>query len=930
MRVIPWQGAAKVRAALDLIPDVTKPQLTRPRNAKHGMKTYSFTALVVLLLLAVPLAAFAQNPLPALTAFDLLRYDAQADGALVLVGDALNFAPGENAQVGMRKMFADKTSAGVGKILDRRLLRVGNVTALVPREMPVIAAHPGKPDPFAGMGANERLTLFQSTLSPEQWKLFGAASGIGANDLTDDQRPLFAGLIPASFTRHSLRPSPAGTGYVPDKESKPQTVPGETVRLRAVRRLTFRFWETVDGKKETTCASNVAEAFPGQKNKTFSDGAEGIEMLDSDERTKEIGEKPEGLLAFGKTLIASAPSRLKPGQLPMDTPALDGRVALHAGVETVGALLKRVAEVSNLRIVADKRYAAQSVTCRLPKAGSTVTARDALTVLCRSLSGTFRRLDAPDGTIYLLTFDVEGVGTQFARLGDWGEVADAARRDAQIKATEQAAKNDPLAAIGYAQTDLPATLLKSLDTFYETGERLYRGLPLKASELPPALRDRLREQTDYWQKNGHAVRADKVNIATELGYDFVLPDKTAWVSQLDTNINLESFVRREKGNTSTPKPPPAPLPMPLSLKKRVVVLPLPASGADDERLFALAKRKGFTETWLRASLYAPETPERMANFVALGKKSEMSVGAVVSWLKREPGDTFGTEDITLLGETGTQYADRMCRTSAARYPEKPEYANINAMITAQFAHYAGWTVSDAAPALAPLAALAQTQDLSALVLTDTAAPGWYEVNKDSRMGAFALGKVGYTLPTRLACLRSEGFDPVDVAEHPVNLSLEPDIILPQEDARRSLAAFRARVNVAELTRLFPVVRSANPTLPLFLDDRIPLGITENGAFVRWDDAKKLLPPVDGNGDGMASRKTFGTESLYSYQPGSHQSPLRNTIEFGEYASTAAKGWQGLVYDVSRSFAATAERNLEALPDAATAPSARRPAQGLPR
>ncbi|MBC8141095.1 MAG: hypothetical protein H7Y38_06610, partial [Armatimonadetes bacterium] len=524
-------------------------------------------AVLAPLLIAAP--AWAQTATGAKTALDLLRYDPQTQGALVFIGDDLNFGTGERAQANLRRMFTGKTPVGLGEIVRRRTLRVGTVTALVPREMPVIVADPGKPDPFAGMRDSERLTLFQSLLTPEQWKLFGGASGIGVGNLTDAQRPLFAGLIPSSFTRRTMRPSPTGTGYVPDKESKPQTVPGETVRLRAVRRLTFRFVETKIGKEDTTCASNVADVFPGQKPKAFPDGDEGIETLDSDERP---WEKPEGLSAFGVTLIQSVPGRLKPGQLPLDSPVLNARVPLHAGTEPVSALLKRVADATNLRIVADKRYAAQTVTCRLPKAGSTIPARDVLTVLCRSLSATFRRLDAPDGAIFLLTFDVEGIGTQFARLDDWGEVADAARRDAQMKATEQSAKNDPFAAIGYAETGdapVPAVLLKSLDTFYETGERVYNGMPLKASELPPTLRETFTEKVRYWQKEGYAVRADKLGLAAELGYDFVLPDKTVWASQLDTNISLESFVRREKGTLPLPKPPPSPLSMP-PLKKRVV------------------------------------------------------------------------------------------------------------------------------------------------------------------------------------------------------------------------------------------------------------------------------------------------------------------------------------------------------------------------
>ncbi len=891
-------------------------------------------ATVALFLLAAPV--FAQTagaqtaPTPTKTALDWLRYDAQTEGALVFVGDDLNFGTDERAQANLRKQFAGKTPANLGDVFRRRPLRVGAMTALVPREMPVIVTNPGKPNPFAGMREYERLTLLMSLLTPEQWKLFGGASGIGANDLTGDQRPLFAGLIPASFTRQSLRPSPTGTGYVPDKENKPQTVLGETVRLRAVRRLTFGFLETKDGKDEASYGMNIADVSPGQKPKTFADGAEGFEMLDSNDRPIMAGEKPEALSAFGRTLIQTVPNRLKAGQLSLDLPAMGAGVSLYAGAETVGDLLRRVAKATDLNLQVERRYARQSVTCRLPKSGATVAARDVLTVLCRSLNATFRRLDAPESTVYLLTFDVEGIGVHLARLDDWGESADTARRDAQSAAEEKVTKSNSFAVIGYAPDEVaaPVTLLKSLDTFYETGKRTRSGMPLTPSELTPALRETFREKADFLQKEGHAVRTDKLNLAAELGYDFVLPDNTAFASQLYTVISLASLVRRESV-PDAPKPAPKPLPMPQSLKKRVVILPLQTTDADARRLFALAKTKGFTEIWLRASLYAAETPERMATLVALGKEVGLPVGAVVSWLKRDAGETFGTEDINLLGETGTQYATRNQTAFVARRPEDAVY------IIDFYRRFTGWTVPDATPALSRLTALAHTKGLSALVLTDTAAPGYAEENKDSRIWKFQNGKVGYTMATRLLCLREEGFDPVDVAERPASLSLNPDVVLPQEDARLSLAAFRTRLNARELIRLFPAVRGTNATLPIFLDDRIPFGITENGAFVRWDAANRLPPTVDGNGDGMASRKTFGTESLYSYQPGSHQSPLRNAIEFGEYAHTSAKGWRGLVYDANRFPAVTAEKNIEALPDAppvnpATAPPSRRLGRGSPR
>ncbi|MBC8140611.1 MAG: hypothetical protein H7Y38_04135 [Armatimonadetes bacterium] len=175
-------------------------------------------ASIVLLaaMIAVPMVCSAQTPPPKAatvatgeTVLSALRYDAKSTGVLLLVGEPTG--DGEpHPPAYWRKTLRGRTPAQFAETINRRVLTVGAITALVPRTMIVLNTRPGKPDPFAELRGDDRLLLLMAQWTPEQWAKAGSDTGIGAGDLTDEQRPLFAGMLPADAVKvrtYNLEPN---------------------------------------------------------------------------------------------------------------------------------------------------------------------------------------------------------------------------------------------------------------------------------------------------------------------------------------------------------------------------------------------------------------------------------------------------------------------------------------------------------------------------------------------------------------------------------------------------------------------------------------------------------------------------------------------------------------------------------------------------
>jgi hypothetical protein len=82
--------------------------------------------------------------------------------------------------------------------------------------------------------------------------------------------------------------------------------------------------------------------------------------------------------------------------------------------------------------------------------GQRARAGDVLQALCWSVTGAFRKIGA---STYLLSDDVQGIGTRWARLAEWAEAADLARSNAMQELLDAVAKRDPLSHLRFAPGD---------------------------------------------------------------------------------------------------------------------------------------------------------------------------------------------------------------------------------------------------------------------------------------------------------------------------------------------------------------------------------------------------------------------------------------------------------------------------------------------
>ena len=135
-------------------------------------------------------------------------------------------------------------------------------------------------------------------------------------------------------------------------------------------------------------------------------------------------------------------------------------------------------------------------------------------------------------------------------------------------------------------------------------------------------------------------------------------------------------------------------------------------------------------------------------------------------------------------------------------------------------------------------------------------------------GVPSMGILALAMDTRLACLRAQGFDPIDVS--PYSYTLQMDASLPffpiqQGDGLwEGLNEFRLRQNKQALVQLYAGLRQTAPHLPLYLDDRAsPYAQPNTSWHGRWDAGERALynPVYAGEGEGHEAAFATSSEPL---------------------------------------------------------------------
>ena len=753
------------------------------------------------------------------------------------------------------------------------------VTAIAPPTMTLLNTAPGTPNPFDGIPKDDAFKLLLGSLNDAQWAALTSDQGLGATDLAGNtQRDLFTALFPTkSVTLHADHQWDSNTGA----EDSPLTLT-ETdmaqVRLRVRQRVMIGL--PVVGKK-TEWLDSPDEAPKGQTTYQLYGG-----------------EEPSGKdTLYGVQIRDTVPNASKTGDLDFNVlPAFKKPVGLD-GVKTVGDLVARVGQATRTELYADRRYEKRSVTLLGPRSGR---ARDILEALALCVTGTFRRV----GPAFVLTDDVVGAGTRRSILGRFAQEADLARHGAVADSADRyisahgGVDGLPMGTtrLGFSDAEMQKTSDGSMSQSPGQGKQFEAPL----AQLTPAQQQAARRFTDAWN-NSHPATPNAPEGGAErvtLDRDLLLmcqPTVQMMTPVVPGPVSLESYIQaydlfrpsqkleeewrrkqqaqQEKAAPKTAKaPPPAeakPAPAPslaavLAPVPERVVIAHPKTATEVDALVASMKAVGLNRLWLdvfsggRSHLDPPKgdktnAPDILTEALAQTKGTDILVVPTVDlldWGKDAPDEAV---DHTMLGETSAEAATR--RT----HYERVMYSGFSDGDVAQIPAVTNLNVSPASATvhqtlLALVARLAATRGVRALALQNTATTG-YDIAPDSHYGVQG-DALGYTPTLRLAFLRAQHADPIDLEPENMDGRMSADTSLPEFDDYRATAdtsakwgAFRSGADRDLMDRLLAAARTAGgPRFPLWVHARR----TAYNAdwYGQWEDPRGALPE-------LSEEKAFG-------------------------------------------------------------------------
>ncbi|MBC7806299.1 MAG: hypothetical protein H7145_09120, partial [Akkermansiaceae bacterium] len=781
---------------------------------------------------AVPSSAPQSTPATksVIPSLDLIRYDPKTSGPLLAIGSPRDFmttVSSDEQRETVAETLGKMTARQFAERSNRRLFTQDTLTLIAARDQRIIADVPQKSaDPFAKMSSRERLSVFMSLLSREQWKAATGEKGIGAEEMTDEQRTLWFSLLPGDkiTLQKNHRISTGDRSFRYEREGEPQEFAPDTVRIRLVRRIELLFEKV--GVEDSRYSTSTDGPVGSDPDTVYTGNFE----YTPDER-QPTGKIP--VQAFGATVLQTVPNRLKKGDLDFASPAFNAALPLTEKTETVSELIERVGKRTGFNLRCDKRVGDLMVYRRVTP-GGTVSAGDLLQAVCLSVCGTFRKISPATGEkVYLLTHDTEGINARFLRWSDWAEEAVQKKYDAVEGASKKTALVNPLSMIGFAPNDpnaLPPALLARVDAAYQK-ERYGAAPEFKMSELPPGLRKQAQTSLDWWAKKGTALKTDTLRVGTELTCQLLLPggiavEPSSYGRDFGGQYLQKIAVVAKPGAVPQPtkgEPPAKPVPLPRGTGRRVLLLPFPTETNEVEKLLRTAQRKGFTDVWLRIPLQGDEKrTERLQVAVKSGTRIGLRVGAIVDVLRGYKG----IPDVNTLGETGDAFTKR----TLAKHPERDYYAS----------RFPGWNIWDENVIKSGLVPLASVPGLSALALQATAAPGHAGIVQGGD-GIPSGGHLGYTVAMRLACLDANGFDPIDAGDYSHALGLRTEVGLFTANALwDEFTTFRWKQNKREMARMHAVLKNVAPKLPVYLNDRASSYTSPNSSwYVRWAQADRI-------------------------------------------------------------------------------------------
>jgi hypothetical protein len=683
--------------------------------------------LTAFALLILPTTAHAQERL------DLaeLRWPAQTRGPLLLVApESLNIPKDALAQARSREGVSLTTLA---PLISYRIERYGNLSVLGPLSVPALAPDRRSGNMLRSMyRAGSALPLLAS-LSDEQWTQAASEAGIGKENLTGErQRALWEQMLPPG-ARFLTTETPA------QPQEGPVTLGSEqlaALRLRVSRRLLF----LVAGVSSLS--------------------TEEIDAAEEEKRTinARINPEPEAMPAparpGGQVMV---PYQRK--KTDLDPALLDAPLSLE-NVETVGALVERIARASGIELYADRRLKVLSVRS-VAAPGQSVRAGDALAALIRATGTAVRRVSAGSEAAFVLTLDRTPLAVTTTTV-----------TDALLPILLAQARRQPATPrLPDVWDRLPRREISpSPESVWQRGEeREIR--PFAPETLPQPLRGRLETISAGLIGTQQESQRRQVTVQAQALVELVAPFWNATARQ--AIFPISSFRRGPELPLVT---------LPSAPKRRILQTPLPGTESEQARLVALAATQGFNG--LLVSLSGDTRDDaRFASLARLAAERKIALIPALCPLQPAPGDTTLERDLSLTGRSASALSEG--RLLGQLTEVLPPLASLFQQITER-----DFVSPEAAPVQSfarRVAALSVLPGITDIVLLDLTAPGYSKETGGATLpGSFDILWTGGATPSaRLASLRKDHFDPTDIG-----VGVEDGLPAPFSDSSEARRLFR--------------------------------------------------------------------------------------------------------------------------------------------
>jgi len=800
----------------------------------------------------------------------------------------------------------DASLEQVGLAYGRLLQRFGAVSALAPPIMLVLNADPGQANIYADMPAPDAFTLLVAGLTPEQLRMLTSARGLGLGDFSNDyQRGLFLACIPS----HSLQV--VRRRALEDADTPPDVHDVSDELLQARMRLGRAAGLVVPGTNGVGVFTPRFAAPGAPPIYDYVTGNAGRTAVD------------------GVQVRAEVPNTPKAGQLDVKSAAFKTPVPL-AGLKTVGNLVARVGAVTRTEMYADKRYEARTLT--VTGASASAPAADLLRALALCLAGTYRKV----GPAYVLTDDVVGVGTR-RRILDEFQQDNAARRRAPLHKAEdelqaaQVLRGLTLDAFGDPLAATPQQMAKRDRNTLWAGAIM--GVALPMDQLTAPQQAAVRRVADYIRRvtQGHPESgASEVDLNGKITL-LTAPSVQVLVPGLDGPIDtdLGQHVALQFQDTSRfHAPPPAPpqgavsRPDPSSADLAGLFKPIPRRAvaaqprtpAEVDALVTRMKRLGLNQLWLDVfsdgiarvpdtPLSPGDQPDLLAEALRATKGTGISVLPTLELLTWGTKPPPSASDLTLLGQTSAQSearrVERETLLASAEDQDLPPPASTRVMVS-PFA-------PDVVRSLAALVrTVAARPGVAGLVWRETTPPG-YDPRKNPMAGEDAQVALGYNETARLAFLRREHADPVDVDA--TNGGGRADTSLPGFDdyaigdsLRQKWGELRAEGDLAFLRALYAAARLSGSRTAISQRILVQQRRSERGTtwYGSWDSPKAPFPTrrnalEDYTGGVFTQDQDEAVQAKTQSQVALLRLPLTGALDTGNIASQ----WGEALTDMGR-------------------------------